>query len=340
MLCSRPVKTIRWGILGAGSISEDFRAGLALAEGSQAVAVWSRSAARAEAFSKRLGIAVSASPEALAERSDVDVVYVATPPQQHKAHAIACLSRGKPVLLEKPFAMTAAEAREIVACARERKLFCMEAMWMRFMPALRELFAALHAGKHGEALSVEASMGFPNGAPERGPALLDLGVYPLSFAHAVLGRPRRVAAAGDDSELSAVLEYPRGQAVIRTSLKAPLRNDAVVYTDRAVLHVEAPLYRAESFSVQGFASLPATKGGAPKGVRAITQRPELRRWVQRARKAALPRVTKPALGNGYVHEAIEVADCLRNGARESAVMPLDESVAVMETVDAVRAACR
>jgi predicted dehydrogenase len=189
--------------------------------------------------------------------------------------------------------------------------------------------------------SLEASLGFPHGTTERGPALLDLGVYPISLAHAVLGRPKRVIAAGDDAELSIVLDYPKGQAALRTSLKAPLRNDAVIYTNGAVIHLEGPLYRAESFAVQAVpppASAPARAGGSPTGLRALTQRPELRRWVQRARKVALPRVTRTALGNGYAHEAIEVADCLRSGARESALMPLEESIAVMETVDAVRVA--
>jgi predicted dehydrogenase len=303
-------------------------------------AITSRSHARGEAFARRHKFSHSESLEALAERSDVDVVYVATPPQHRKAHALACLTRGKPVLLEKPFALNAAEASEIVACARERKLFCMEAMWMRFMPALRELFSALHAGKHGEVHSLEASLGFPHGTTDRGPALLDLGVYPISFAHAVLGRPKRVLAAGDDAELSIVLQYPTGQAALRTSLRTQLRNDAVIYTAGAVIHVEPPLYRAESYAVQALPppAPPSKTGGPKKGLRALTQRPELRRWVQRARKVALPRVTKAAVGNGYAHEAIEVADCLRNGAKESALMPLDESVAVMETVDAVRVA--
>jgi predicted dehydrogenase len=332
------VKTIRWGILGAGSISDDFCAGLKLAPGCEVTAVASRSSARAEAFATRHGLQPSQSIETLAARPDVDVIYVATPPKHHKEHALAALTRGKPVLLEKPFAMTASEARDIVAFAREHKLFCMEAMWMRFVPAVRELVEALRSGRYGTVHSLEASMGFPNGA-DRAPALLDLGVYPLSFAHAVMGRPEGVLGAGDAAELSAVLRYRTGQAVVRTSLRTQLRNDAMVYTDRAVLHVDAPLYRTESFTVQELPAAPPPQRVVPTGgLRRVTQRPELRRWVQLAKKAALPWVTKPALGNGYAHEAIEVAECLRNGALESAVMPLDESLAVMETVDALRAA--
>jgi predicted dehydrogenase len=333
------VKTIRWGILGAGSISEDFCAGLKLAPGCEVTAVASRSSARAEAFATRHGLSLSQSAETLAARSDVDVIYVATPPKHHKEHALAALTRGKPVLLEKPFAMTGSEARDIIACAREHKLFCMEAMWMRFVPAVRELLEALRSGRHGTVNSLEASMGFPNGVTDRAPALLDLGIYPLSFAHAVMGKPHGVLGAGDDAELSAVLRYRTGQAVVRTSLRTQLRNDAMIYTDRAVLHVEAPLYRTESFTVQELPAAPPPERVAPTGgLRLVTQRPELRRWVQLAKKAALPRVTKQALGNGYAHEAIEVAECLRNGALQSAVMPLDESLAVMETVDALRAA--
>lgn len=331
------MRAIRWGILGAGAISRDFVAGLKLAPDCRAVAVWSRTPDKAKDFALELGMEHAISIDALLG-ADLDVVYVATPPAQHKEHAIACLEAGKAVLVEKPFASTAEEARAIVAAARETKRFCMEAMWTRFVPAVRELVAAVRHGKHGAPQSLEASLGFAQSRARDG-ALLDLGVYPLSLAHALLGAPKTVKAIGAHDEVSAVLGYDGGvQAAIRCSSRAQLRNDAVLFCERARIHLEAPLFRPESYSVAEVA--PPTPEQAPVrgGIRTLTQRPEVRRWVQRAKALAAPRVTLPAIGFGYAHEAIEVNDCLRSGALESAQLPLDETLAVMETVEKVRQA--
>jgi len=331
------MRAIRWGILGAGSVSDDFVAGLKLAPGSEVAAGWSRTQSSAAGFAARHGFRPAASLDALLG-SDVDVVYVASPPGLHRDHALQCLAARKAVLIEKPFAMNAAEAREIADAARRANLFCMEAMWMRFVPALRELVSQVTSGRHGAVQSVEASLGFAQ-ARARDGALLDLGVYPLSLVHALLGAPRSVKAAGGHDEVSAVLSYASGaQAVVRCSSRAMLRNDAIIWAEKARLQVEPPLYRPESFATHP-AGPPAPEGPPKRsGLRHLTQRPELRRWVQRAKGLAAPRTTLPAIGNGYAHEAIEVNECLRSGAFESKVMPLDDSIAVMETVDRVRKA--
>jgi predicted dehydrogenase len=331
------VRTIRWGILGVGVISDDFVAGLELTPGIELTACWSRSPERAQAFAERHRMVPCATLEALMT-SEVEVVYVATPPAQHKEHAIACLEAGKAVLLEKPFAISSAEALQIAAAAGKAKRFCMEAMWMRFVPALRELIAAVRGGRHGPVQSLEASLGFAQ-ARERDGALLDLGVYPLSLAHALLGRPRAVKAVGDHQGVAALLDFNGGaHAAIRCSSRAQLRNDAVVWAERARLTLEAPLYRSESYATLTVTPPVAEEAPPRRVLRAVTQRPGLRRWVQRARALAEPRVTLPALGNGFAHEALEVNACLRAGALESATLPLDESIAVMETLDAVRRA--
>ena len=331
------MRPIRWGILGAGVISDDFVAGLKLAPGSELGVSWSRTPTTAKDFALRHGLTHVVSLSELVE-SDVDVVYVASPPGQHKDHAIACLQAGKAVLVEKPFALDAGQAREIVAAARAAKRFCMEAMWMRFVPAVRQLVDAIRHGKHGAVHGLEASLGFAQSRARDG-ALLDLGIYALSFAHGVLGAPKTVKAVGAHQEVSAVLGYDGGaQAAIRCSSRAQLRNDAVVWAERAKLHLEAPLFRPESYSITEVSPPQPEQAPARGGIRAITQRPEVRRWVQRAKALAVPRVTLPAIGYGYAHEAIEVNECLRNGAMESGVLPLDETVAVMETCDRVREA--
>jgi predicted dehydrogenase len=337
------VRTIRWGILGTGSISDDFCEGLKAAPGSALHAVASRDPERARGFARRHGFQHALSLGELL-KTDVDVVYVATPPPQHRAHAVACLEAGKAVLVEKPFASDAAEAKEIAAAARRHGRFCMEAMWMRFTPAVRALVTELQHGKHGRVTRVEASLGFPHADPaSRGSAVLDLGVYALSFVHAVLGPARAVKALGGLEDASALLQWDGAQGVVQCSLKSALSNDAVIHTERARIHLEAPLYRPESYAVQELVPLgprPAgAEGGAKAALKSVTQRPELRRWVQRAKGLAVPRVTLPASGNGYAHEAIEVNDCLRGGALESGVMPLDASLQVMELVDAIAREC-
>jgi predicted dehydrogenase len=326
------VRAIRWGILGTGTIAHEFCADLRLAPGSELVAVGSRTPARAEALASR-HVARHLSVDELIT-AEVDVVYVATAPDCHREHAIAALRAGKAVLVEKPFARTADEAREIVGEARRTGLFCMEAMWMRFVPTVRELVSAVREGRHGAVRSVEAALGFPSPDPAaRGSALLDLGVYPLSLVHALLGAPSAVNAVGDDVETSILLEYEGASATVACSLRSRLRNDALIHAEHATLHLEGPLYRPESYAV--LASAPAA-GGRPGATRRLARHPRLRRLAQKARGIGAPRVTRRALGHGYAHEAIEVNERLREGATESAVMPLDESVAVLESADAAR----
>jgi predicted dehydrogenase len=327
------VRAIRWGILGTGTIAHEFCDDLRHAPGSELVAVGSRTPARAEELARRHGVRHFSVEALLADQ--LDVVYVATAPECHREHALAALQAGKSVLVEKPFARTADEAREIAAEARRTGLFCMEAMWMRFVPAVRELVTALGEGRYGAVQSLEATLGFPAADPAaRGSALLDLGVYPLSLIQQLLGAPRAVHAVGDDVETSILLDYGEAAATVRCSLRTKLRNDALVHAERATIHVEAPLYRPESYTVQA----PPAPGRRSGAAGRLARRPRVRRLAQRARGLRTPRTTRRALGHGYAHEAIEVNERLREGATESAIMPLDDSIAVLETADAARRA--
>jgi predicted dehydrogenase len=285
------------------------------------------------------GLRFARSLHELAE-SDVEVIYIASPPALHLEHAVTCLRAGKAVLVEKPLAMSAEEARLIAAAAKEAKQFCMEAMWTRFMPAVQKLLREISHGEFGKPMSFEGSLGFTQ-AGSRDGALLDLGVYPISLMHAVMGTPKTVRALGRHEEVSAVMEFASGaQASIRCSSQFPLRNDAVIWAENAALELEAPLYRPEAYAIRSLPPPPSPHAVSEpvSGIRKVTQRPELRRWVQQAKELALPKVRLTALGNGFAHEAIEVNECLRNGAKISALLPIEESVAVMETVDRVRQA--
>jgi predicted dehydrogenase len=316
---SRPV---RWGVMGTGGIATAFAADLALSERCRIVAVGSRRIDTAVRFGDRFDIPIRHEGYAsLVADPEVDVVYVATPAPMHIDGARLALRAGKPVLVEKPFAMNAAEAEELVALARESDLFLMEAMWTRFLPHVVQIRQLLADGALGTIVAFTADHGqfFEDRghrlfAPELGGgALLDLGVYPVSFASMVLGTPNRVlslvtpAFNGVDGQTSMLLGYASGAHALLTctlSAKSPTRA-AVVGTD-ARIEIDGDFYRPASFTL-----IP---------------------------RLGEPRRFEPAhSGNGLRHQADEVARCLDEGLPESPVMPLDETVSIMRTLDEVRA---
>jgi predicted dehydrogenase len=186
-----------WGLIGTGGIADTFAADLTFTDSGRVTAVGSRRMDSADRFADRIDIPNRyASYEALVADPDVDVVYVATPHPMHHAGALLALGAGKPVLVEKPFTMNAAEAQELVTTARAEGLFLMEAMWTRFLPHIGQIRRLVSEGALGDIVTVTADHGqwFPKDrdfrlfAPELGGgALLDLGVYPVSFASMVLG---------------------------------------------------------------------------------------------------------------------------------------------------------
>jgi len=318
---------LRWGLIGTGGIAATFAADLERTDSGRVVAVGSRRQETADAFAERFGIPKRhPSYEALVEDPDVDAVYVATPHPMHLPDATLALQAGKPVLVEKPFTIDAAQARELVALARSRGVFAMEAMWTRFLPHVRAIREILALGELGEIVTVIADHGqwfAADGshrlfAPElSGGALLDLGIYPVSFASMVLGTPERVRAimtpafTGVDAQTSMVFSYSSGaQAILTSTLAAKSPTRAAIVGTRARIEIDGDFYRPTSFEV-------ITKDGE---------------------RTAHP-LAAPDEG-GLRYEADEVARCLREGLLESPLMPLDESVSIMETMDAVVASAR
>jgi predicted dehydrogenase len=312
--------TIRWGILGGGRIATMFCDDLALLDDQVAVAVGSRT--NGAAFAERHGIArVHATYEALVTDAEVDVVYVATPHALHHAAALLALEAGKHVLVEKPFTLDAVQARELVAAAGSHGVFLMEAMWTRFLPCAVTIRELLDEARLGELVAVHANLGmsFEVDAASRlfapelgGGALLDLGVYPVSFASMVLGTPTHVTAVSDpaftgvDAQTSMILRDDAGRhAVLSTTLRADTSARATIAGTEARLEVDAPFFRSQGFTV-------IERDDTPE------------------------RFERPYEGNGLRFQAIEVARCVREGLQESPVMPWRETVAVMETLDEVR----
>ena len=314
---------LRWGLIGTGWIADSFAADLAFTDSGRAVAVGSRRIETANSFADRFEIPNRhGSYEELVADPEVDVVYVATPHPLHHPNALLALGAGKPVLVEKPFTMNAAEARELVAAARAEKLFLMEAMWTRFLPHIAQIRRLIAEGALGEIVTVSADHGqwfakdpeFRLFAPELGGgALLDLGVYPVSFASMLLGAPSTIAAliepafSGVDGQTSMLFGYDSGaQAVLScTSLaKSPTR--AAIVGTEARIEIDGDFYSPSPFTL-------TTRSGEET------------------------RYDEPHRGRGLWYQADEVARCLQGGLLESPLMPLDESVSIMQTMDAVLA---
>jgi len=337
---------VRWGIVGTGAIARLFASDLRFALGAQLVAVGSRDIARARVFADSFDVSRAyGSYRALIDDAEVDVVYIATPNSQHHGLAIAALEAGKAVLCEKPFTLNAHEAREVVQVARRTGRFCMEAMWMRFAPAVRELQGRIGRGEIGPVRHVRASLGFdvtfdPNhrifDPTLGGGALLDLGVYAVSLCCALLGAPQQLTShatlgeTGVDEHVTMELSYANGvTASIETSVRMRLLNDAVVTGTQGQLSLSAPLYfpQAVSFS-------PKTERAAVD----VTRPQKLLRTMAGLARSAAAKLQAPVKGSGYQYEAAEVMRSLAAGRSESELMSLDASVQVMETMDAARAA--
>ncbi|MGW0522162.1 Gfo/Idh/MocA family protein [Crossiella sp. NPDC003009] len=309
---------LRWGVVATGGIAGAVTSDLLLVPGIEVHAVSSRALAKAEEFAGRFGIprAYGDYHELLAD-PDVDVVYVATPHSQHHEVASAALRAGKNVLCEKAFTITVAQAEELVALAESRGLFLMEAMWTRFIPLVRKLRALLADEAIGEIRLVRADFGFraPYDPGHRlwspalgGGALLDLGVYPVSFAHMVLGVPSELhvhgsrAATGVDAEAALLLGYPDGaQALLSTSLLAGTGVTAEVVGTTGRIEVASPFYAPTAMTLH-------RNGAEPE-----TFRHEL--W-----------------GNGYTYQAREVVEQIAAGEVESPEMAWADSVNVMRTL--------
>ncbi len=313
--------TIRWAILGTGKIARAFATALQDTPGAVLAAVGSRNHASAAAFAREFGATAYGSYQALADAPGIDIAYIGTPHPMHAENARMLLSAGKPVLCEKPFTINRREAESIVLLARTNKLFLMEAMWTRFMPALAAVRAVIASGEIGVVSQVTADFGFAattdpahrvNAPALGGGALLDLGIYPLSIAAALLGPVAAVQAqavmgpTGVDLHTAFSLRHEGGgMSLCSCSLAARTPAELTVSGTLGHVRMNTMFHRATSISV-------ATEAGSRT-------------------------IPTPYLGNGYVHEAMEAGRCLRAGLGESPAMPLDETLALMGVLDAIRA---
>jgi len=287
--------------------------------GASVVAVASRSAERASNFADRFGIAraYGSYAEIIAD-DEVDVLYVATPHPQHYEVALAGIDAGKALLVEKAFTATVAGAEEVIAAARDRRVFVMEAMWTRFQPAIVAARRLVDEGTIGEVRQMQADLGVdrPYDPQHRlfdpalgGGAMLDLGVYPVSFAQYFLGEPASIdvvgslAPTGVDYEAGMLLGYPDGRSVsILMSLRNPTPGAARIFGTGGWIEVPPRFHHPKSIVLHRSGRDPET-------------------------------IEQPPLGTGYSHELIEVTQGIQAGRTESAAMPLDDTLAVLRTLN-------
>lgn len=349
------MSTFKWGIFGTGAISAKFVAGLAQAADARPVMVASRTGAAARAFAEAFGIERPVEGYLDAARAGgVDAIYIATPPAQHHAHALACLEAGVPILVEKPFAADAAQARAVATAARSAGVFCMEGMWTRFIPAAQRLRTLVEGGTIGQVRQLTGSFGASNvvdpangnfDVARGGGALAHLGVYPLSLAQWLFGAPTGMAAfanigeTGVDEDIALALAYPGGVlASFHASLRAKAANNFRVMGVAGSLSFRGPIFRP--YGLERESTTPRRRETTALSLKArLRESAPAQRLAQMADRlgARGPRgIMQYYTGNGYHYEADEVRRCVIGNLTESPVMPLDDSVAVATTVDRVR----
>ena len=313
---------IRWGILGTGRIAREFATGLQKVDDAELVAVGSRTSKSAREFAANFNIPnIYASYENLARDENVDVIYIATPHSSHKENTILCLENNKAVLCEKPFTINAKEAEAVIGLARSKNLFLMEAMWTRYLPAIIKLRELLGQKVIGNVQIMLAGGAFiPEFDPDfylfnkelGGGVLLDAGVYLVSMASMVFGPPVNILAMGQlgktgvDEHDAILLSHENGAiANLYVSLRGKASPDLTLIGDKGKIYAHAPIFCPEKLTIS------------------IDGKDKI--------------IELPFEANGYQFEAMEVCKCLLEGRTESTIMPLDESLQIMQTMDKIRA---
>ncbi|MHA1730127.1 MAG: Gfo/Idh/MocA family protein [Promethearchaeota archaeon] len=322
------MKEVNWGIIGSGNIAHSFAQGLSLISEANLEAAASKSGKAQKFINIHNGKSAYGGESAykdLVNDPNVEIIYVATTHNFHYENILLCLEHGKPVLSEKPFTINAKQAEKIIKIARKKDLFVMEGMWSRFLPCmvrLRELLDNEKENIIGEVKHVKADFGFtmpfdpehrafnPNLA---GGALLDLGIYCISLASMIFKQPPEkikssayLGETGVDEQSYYLFEYKDGQTAMLSS------SNRVLMPHRAIIA-----------GTKGFIEIPN-----------FSRPNKLEIWIQ-GRKMQTEKV--PFEPKGFQYETIEVMKCLEAGKIESEIMPLDETLEIMKTMDSLRA---
>jgi len=315
------VSNFNWGILGPGGIAKAFATDLKLLDGHSVAAVGSRTLKNAQDFVNTFGGTAYGSYEALVADPSIHAIYVATPHPAHKDNVVLALNAGKPVLCEKPFAVNAKGAQEMVAAAQKNNVAMMEAMWSRFLPHYAQVREIVASGVLGKILTVHADHGQRLADQDiarlvepalAGGALLDLGIYPVSFAHMVLGNPTKITASGVltdkgvDAQTSMIFDYADGaQAVLNTTMIEQTPCRAVVAGVDGWLEIDRVFYTPTSMRVTLFDG-------------SVTEYPT------------------NYTGHGLREQAEAFKKLVQSGHTQSDILNWKDTVDIMQTLDSVR----
>jgi predicted dehydrogenase len=314
-------ETIAWGIIGLGNIAAKFAADLALVPGSRLRAVASRDPLKARSFGQEFGAEQAyGSYAALFADPEVDVVYIASPHSFHQEQTMAALEAGKHVLCEKPLGINSGEIGEMIALARKKGLFLMEALWSRFNPSIREVSQMVHKGELGPLSYLRADFAFPalDRDPESrllnpelaGGSLLDIGIYPVFLAYLLLGVPEefKVLAhfhgTGVEKQIALLFDYPQALAVLYSGFSSRSEMKAEISCRDGSIYLSPRWHEAESYSVE--------------------------------RDDNMYHMERPLKGSGYTYEIEEVHACLKEGKTQSDLWSWEDSIALHGLLDEIR----
>ncbi len=313
-------KVIRWGIAGPGNIAHKFAKAIKNVKGAELIAVASRLGEKSREFADKYNIPNAFEGyEEMARSALVDAVYIATAHPFHKPCAEIFLNAKKHVLCEKPVCVNAAQATKLMECANKNRVFLMEAMWTRFLPAINEAVKIVKSGEIGDIRGVSADFCYscpPVEDPKlyrndlAGGALLDVGVYGLNFAAIFLGNaPESISSISDidngvDCQTNILMKYEKG-AIASVS---------------AAINVTKP-ETGYIYGTNGYIKLPCFYG-AQEIVVNVNNRER--------------RIAKPSIGDGFEEEIYEACSCIRAGKTQSDIMPMSESIKILEQMDCIR----
>ena len=314
---------MRWGILGCGRIATTFATGLQSVPDAELIAVGSRSQEKADTFGAEFHVPhCHGSYASLANDPDVDVIYVATPHPMHADDSLLCLAAGKAVLCEKPFTVNAAQAEKVIDFAREKRLFLLEAHWTRFLPLMAEMQTRVQMGEIGELRMLQTDFGFRAGFDPAGRlfdpalgggALLDIGCYCISLASMLFGKPTHISGlahlgeTGVDEQCAITLSYPRGElALLSAAIRTNTQHEAIIVGTSGRIKIHSPWWKPTVMTL----------------------------WRD---GKATEEISVPFEGNGFNYEAMETMERIKEDKLESAILPLNETLEIMRTMDTLRA---
>lgn len=312
-------KKIKWGIIGLGKIAQKFVNDLKLIDNVELEAVASRDLTKAEAFAKTYDAKkFYGSYDALLQDKFVDIVYIATPHNSHAQIAVLALENKKAVLCEKPFAINKQQVFNMIEASKKHNMFLMEALWTRFLPAIKKIKNTVETGEIGEIKYLNADFSFKaNPSIQRiydkelgGGSILDIGIYPIFLAYLILGMPDKIIAkahfyeSGADSQVSIIFDYKNAQAVLFSSFNSNSKREAKISGTLGEIMIDSPWNETSSFSV--------------------------------FKDNKEEEISIPIFGKGFTHQISECNFCLLENRTQSNLWSHQNSLELITLLDAVR----